>query len=117
MTRKPKHPSWASMSDDEKASYLQDARRRGGQTRAAQPSFRDACVKGGCVRSAQPSMALARSKGYWALWNSPKCAYLLVVKSKLRKWNQAQADKYNLSHENWRMQRFKTLRLTYKKYE
>jgi hypothetical protein len=115
MARKPKHPAWSSLTDEEKASYLQDARRRGGRARAAQPSMAAARSKGGTVRCQQPSMALARSKGYWALWNSPKCAYLLVVKSKLSKWNQAQADAHQVPFLVWKERRFAELRQTYKR--
>jgi hypothetical protein len=91
---------WYRLSDDERrAAWMADARRRGGIT-----------------RSQQESMSLARSKGYWRLWETKPTA-LLWLKKRIRSWNQAHADAHNLHYEEWRWQRFKTLRLIYKKYE
>lgn len=45
---KYKNPDYPHMSDEQKRAYLQDARRRGGQTRSKQESMKD-----------------ARSKGFW----------------------------------------------------
>ncbi len=49
MARIYKNPEYAHMSDEQKAAYLHDARRRGGITRCAQESMQE-----------------ARSKGFWA---------------------------------------------------
>lgn len=62
---KPKNADYASMTDEQKAAYLREARSRGGRTRSQQASAHDARRRGGITRCQQESMYDARSKGFW----------------------------------------------------
>src|SRR5947208_1251135 len=91
----PKHPSWATLSAEERATYLQEARRRGGMARAQ-----------------QESMVLARSKGFWNCLELHPMAWNWLGK-KIRRHNQDKADEHNLSMQEYRFQRKRTLHFIY----
>jgi hypothetical protein len=96
MPRRTKHPNWASMDADERASYLRDARRRGGQTRAA-----------------QESAALARSKGFWVTMETHPFFARKWLRHRIASHNQVKACEHNLSVTEYRFQRQRSLQITY----
>jgi hypothetical protein len=96
MTHKPKHPAWSSLTAEEKAMYLRDARRRGGQTRAA-----------------QESAALARSKGFWVTMERHPFFARKWLRHRITSHNQVKADQHNLSVTEYRFQRQRSLHFIY----
>lgn len=63
---KLKNPEYAAMTDEQKAAYLLDARKRGGQTRCSQESMQD-----------------ARSRGFWATMDSHPFFAMKYLKRKI----------------------------------